>query len=234
MLKVEKLSFVRKNFSINDISFSMEDGYLMTLLGKNGAGKTTLLDLIYGCIKAKSGKVIWDDKCVSATDDSFKEDVAYVGGRPWCMDSMTAVDNIKILSSLYDKWNQEKFDKLLELMEISSNDLNIPVKELSTGKEMQLQLAFTLSRGAKLLLLDEPMANLDPVVKTDLWDYLTDLIRNENISIIISTHLIEEVNDITDYVAVIENGSLIKFANREEILDEGKETEGLRSLFKLN
>ena len=120
------------------------------------------------------------------------------------------------------------------MMEFTKEEYTTKFDELSTGKQMQLQLAFALARHPKLLLLDEPMANLDPVVKTDIWELLIRTIEKENISIIISTHLVEEVNDITDYIGLLDNGRLVKFGDREQILNDdlGNKNKNLRELLE--
>lgn len=245
MIKVMNLSYRIKKFSMENVNFALEDGYLMTLLGKNGAGKTTLLNLIYGCLEPTTGMVFWNGADVTGKhameskngDLLYHEEVAYVGNRKWCVESLNCNENVSMFKGLYSNWDEERFEKILKLMEFSEDDLSTKVEELSSGKAMQFQLAFALARHPRLLLLDEPMANLDPVVKTDLWDLLLRTISGENISIIISTHLVEEVNQITDYIGVIENGKLVKFGDREQVLGEalqdGDHTEGLRGLLEV-
>lgn len=245
MIKVMDLSYKRKKFSMENVNFALEDGYLMTLLGRNGAGKTTLLNLIYGCLKPSAGKVFWNGADVTGKnameskkgDLLYHEEVAYVGNRKWCVESLSCNENVSIFKGLYSDWDVKRFEEILNLMEFSGDDLSTKVEELSAGKAMQFQLAFALARHPKLLLLDEPMANLDPVVKTDLWDLLLRTISEENVSIIISTHLVEEVNQITDYIGVIENGKLVRFGDREQVLGEafkeGDNTEGLRGLLEV-
>jgi len=170
---------------MENVSFSLDDGYLMTLLGRNGAGKTTLFDLVYGHIEPLSGKVLWNDIDVTgmkAIDILYHDEVAYVGGRSWCIGGIRADENIRLLSCLYSRWDQKHFDEMLEMMEFTKEEYTTKFEELSTGKQMQLQLAFALARHPKLLLLDEPMANLDPVVKTDIWELLIRTIEKENIN----------------------------------------------------
>ena len=237
MIEVKNLSYRTKTFSMENISFSLDDGYIMTLLGKNGAGKTTLLDLLYGRLTPLYGKVFWNGSDVTgkkAIGILYHEDVAYVGGRTWCIGEINVDENVNLLKQLYSRWDQKRFEEILEMMEFTKEEYMTKFEELSTGKQMQFQLAFALARHPKLLLLDEPMANLDPVVKTDLWELLIRTIEKENISIIISTHLVEEVNDITDYIGVIDNGKLVKFGDREKILNEdlGNETKDLRALLE--
>ena len=119
MLEVLNLSYRTKTFSMENVSFSLDDGYLMTLLGRNGAGKTTLFDLVYGRIEPLSGKVLWNDIDVTgmkAIDILYHDEVAYVGGRSWCIGGIRADENIKLLSCLYSRWDQKHFDEMLEMM----------------------------------------------------------------------------------------------------------------------
>ena len=122
MLEVQNLSYSTKTFSMENVSFSLDDGYLMTLLGRNGAGKTTLFDLVYGRIEPLSGKVLWNDIDVTgmkAIDILYHDEVAYVGGRSWCIGGIRADENIRLLSCLYSRWDQKHFDEMLEMMEFT-------------------------------------------------------------------------------------------------------------------
>lgn len=125
MLEVQNLSYSTKTFSMENVSFSLDDGYLMTLLGRNGAGKTTLFDLVYGRIEPLSGKVLWNDIDVTgmkAIDILYHDEVAYVGGRSWCIGGIRADENIRLLSCLYSRWDQKHFDEMLEMMEFTKEE----------------------------------------------------------------------------------------------------------------
>ena len=132
-----------------------------------------------------------------------------------------------------NRWSIESEAKTM-MTRLGIQDFTQPAGQLSGGQRKRLALISALLSPADILLLDEPMANLDPVVKTDIWELLIRTIEKENISIIISTHLVEEVNDITDYIGLLDNGRLVKFGDREQILhdDLGNKNKNLRELLE--
>ena len=125
----------------------------------------------------------------------------------------------------------EEVARALGLLDLG---LDKDVTDLSGGQRTKVLMGKLLLEKPDILLLDEPMANLDPVVKTDIWELLIRTIEKENISIIISTHLVEEVNDITDYIGLLDNGRLVKFGDREQILNDdlGNKNKNLRELLE--
>lgn len=230
MIKVEGLEYRSRKFKMQNISFELEDGYILTLLGKNGAGKTTLLDMLYGVLKPTKGNVYWNGVDVTGAQaieaqteyGHFRDEVAYVGDKMWCMGEIAVEKNIALFSGLYQHWDAERFEAILERLGFSKERLQNRYEELSTGQKMQVQIAFHLARNPRLLLMDEPMANLDPVVKTDLWDLLSHQCRDEDMGLIISTHLVEEVNDITDYIAVLKDGNMVAHGECGRLLSENQ------------
>lgn len=227
MLEVSNINFTQKNrkgeFSIKDVNFTLEDGMFMCLLGKNGAGKTTLLNLIYGISKLYSGWIRWNGKRVDIQNiHEFHSDVAYVGNEEWCFSWMTMSDNLEILSCLYENFDRQLYLKLLESFDLNEEDVNKRYLLLSSGQKVKFQLAFAMARRPKLLLLDEPFANLDPVIKTDLMDILQKSVRNDDMSLIISTHLIDDIADISDYIGILVDGEMKLFSDRESVMEEYK------------
>ena len=230
MIKAEGLGYHNRKFKMQDVSFELEDGYILTLLGRNGAGKTTLLDMLYGVLKPNKGHVYWNDVDVTGVQaieaqteyGHFRDEVAYVSGKVWCMDEILVEQNIALFSGLYQHWDEERFETILERLRFPKERLQERYGELSTGQKMQVQIAFHLARNPRLLLMDEPMANLDPVVKTDLWDLLSHQCRDEDMGLIISTHLVEEINDITDYIAVLKDGYIAAYGECGRLLSENQ------------
>lgn len=230
MIKAEGLGYHSRKFKMQDVSFELEDGYILTLLGKNGAGKTTLLDMLYGVLKPNKGHVYWNDVDVTGVQaieaqaeyGHFRDEVAYVSDKVWCMDEIPVEKNIALFSGLYQHWDAERFETILERLRFPKERLQERYGELSTGQKMQVQIAFHLARNPRLLLMDEPMANLDPVVKTDFWDLLSHQCRDEDMGLIISTHLVEEINDITDYIAVLKDGNIAAYGECGRLLSENQ------------
>ena len=223
MIKAEGLGYHNRKFKMQDVSFELEDGYILTLLGRNGAGKTTLLDMLYGVLKPNKGHVYWNDVDVTGVQAiEAQTEYGHFRGKVWCMDEILVEQNIALFSGLYQHWDEERFETILERLRFPRERLQERYGELSTGQKMQVQIAFHLARNPRLLLMDEPMANLDPVVKTDLWDLLSHQCRDEDMGLIISTHLVEEINDITDYIAVLKDGYIAAYGECGRLLSENQ------------
>lgn len=217
MLTVKELSYRygKRGFALGPVSFSLEDGYLMCLIGRNGSGKTTLLQAIAGLLRTNSGKVLYDGEA------------GYVGGGTWYFSGLSMKENKDMLKTLYPSFEEAEYQRLLSLFELGAEDENKTFTELSAGQKMLFELAFVMARHPKLLLLDEPFANLDPVVKVDLAQLLADRITEENIQVILSTHLVDDISDRVDYIGVMEQGAVVKFGDRESLLGDA-EVDGLR------
>ena len=217
----------KNDFELQDISLKLEPGYVSCLLGKNGSGKTTLLNLLYGMRKPKSGEILWNDRAL--TDEAlveFRQEVAYVG-EAWCVEHMTVEHNIEMLAILYPGFDRAYFDSLMKLAGVDKCREK-PFSDLSTGERVKVEISFVLARRTKVILLDEPLANIDPVFKFDVLELLQKAVAENETGVLISTHLIDEISDMVDYVNVLDNGSLIKSGTRFEILGEGQ----LRDVFR--
>ena len=219
MLEVQNLSYSTKTFSMENVSFSLDDGYLMTLLGRNGVGKTTLFDLVYGRIEPLSGKVLWNDIDVTgmkAIDILYHDEVAYVGGRSWCIGGIRADENIRLLSCLYSRWDQKHFDEMLEMMEFTKEEYTTKFEELSTGKQMQLQLAFALARHPKLLLLDEHTAALDPKTAAKVLEATDRIVGQDNLTTLMITHNMKDAIKYGNRLIMMYEGHVIYDVRGEE------------------
>lgn len=243
MIKVDGLTFRYKKdrLVLKNITFSLEDGYLMCLIGRNGAGKTTLLQAMYGVLACESGEVIYNDKRVVAGKGTQKvsyaslknyhNEVAYVGNVAWVLDSKSVEENVGVLRTLYADFDGKEYERLCTYFGLTKEDEKKLYSELSTGQKMLFQIAFAMGRHPKLLLLDEPFANLDPIVKVDMAQLFQDKIEQENVQIILSTHLVDDISDQVDYVGVMKDGELTEFGDREQILQK-KDAEGLRDFIR--
>lgn len=218
-----------EDFELSDVSLKIEQGYLSCLLGKNGAGKTTLLSLLYGLLKQKSGEVLWKGSPLNGkTIAAYRREVAYAG-EDWCAECMTVDQNVEMLSILYPSFDGQYFDVLMKAAGIGGIGSRV-YESLSQGERMKTQISFMLARRPKILLLDEPLANVDPVFKMDILELLQRGVAESETGILISTHLVDEISDVVDYVYVLENGRLTKSASRFEVLGEGEKS--LRDLLK--
>lgn len=207
------------NFQLKDISFSIEEGMIYALLGRNGAGKSTLLEAIYGILSKSQGEVIYDGEKVDRKSLSrYHREVALVAGQlTWYAPHLSVRDNVELLKAMYDSFDSAQFYDYLKRFDLPATELEKTFSQLSAGQSMQVQIAFAAARSPKIMLLDEPFANLDPVVKMDIMDVLQTLVAKNNMSILVSTHLVDEIDEVTDYVAVLDGGRLTHFGSRTEL-----------------
>lgn len=223
MLSVNNLEYIEKKnkFRIDNVSFSLDDGYLMCLLGPNASGKTTLLDLIFKRILPKSGSVSFDGKIIETGDiSSFRQVTAYISAESAFTISETPDQHTDLIKLLYSSFDMELYEHYMNVFELNNNTRNTPIYNLSTGQQIEYALACTFARKPRLILMDEPLANLDPVIKTDLTSIIHQYIMDYNTSVIMSTHLLDDITDICDYIGLMDNGKLVKFGNRIALLDD--------------
>jgi len=206
-----------KTFSLKDISFSLDTGFIMGFVGQNGAGKTTTIKLILDMLKLDSGEIKIFNKDHQRHADVIKEDLGIVMDKSYFVDEWTLRDVEKAMSPFYINWSSLKYSKLLKDFGL---DKNKKVKELSKGMNMKLMIAVALSHDAKLLILDEPTSGLDPVARDELMDMLREYVLDENRSVLFSTHITSDLEKIADYVTVIQNGKIYYTGPKDELLEQ--------------
>ncbi len=219
-----------KKFEVKDASLKFEKGYISCLLGKNGAGKTTLLSLMYGMLKPKKGELLWDGKPVTKNNlTEYRQNVAYIGEN-WCLQGLTVDHNIEMLSGFYPSFDKTYFDSLMKLAGADRVRESLFGK-LSKGEKVKVEIAFALARRPKYVILDEPLANIDPVFKIDILDILQKGVSDNEIGILLSTHLLDEISDMVDYINVMEDGRITTSGTRFEVLGEDGNAQ-LRDVFR--
>lgn len=213
--RVSRSKDPKKAFCLRDISFSLEQGYIMGLFGENGAGKSSLLRLLYGMEVPEMGHIYWKGQDVAGDIAKIRQDIAYVGEEFEFISEAGIQESVELLQYLYAGFSQESWKEYLALFELEGL-VHKTRLELSQGQQKKLQLSFALARHPRLLLLDEPTASLDPVFRMELMALLQRLVAKEEISILISTHIPEDVEDIMDYLLVLQGGRMVFCGKQEE------------------
>lgn len=224
-IKVSNLSKRYKKSSrpsLDNVSLDLPQGCVLGLVGENGAGKTTLIKAITGSVKFDSGSIEVLGHDIDAapqnkTDDRFRQDIGTVLAEDSFPEIMTAGMIGNVMKSIYINWDSACYNRYLEKFGLDSKK---KYKEYSRGMKMKLSIAVAMSHNAKLLLLDEATSGLDPVVRDQLLDEFNEFTRDENHSILISSHITSDLEKICDYIAFIHEGRIVMCDTKDAILDK--------------
>ena len=203
------------NFELGEINLDIPSGYVIGLIGENGAGKTTLIKSILSIINIDSGDIKIFNKN-NKDEYLVKEEIGVVLDGMFFPEIMTINDINIVMKSIYKNWDSELFNKYLREFKLSKSK---KIKELSKGMRKKLEIVTALSHHPKLLILDEPTSGLDPVVRNDILEIFLDFIRDEEHTILFSTHITSDLEHIADKIVFIDNGKVILNENKDELLD---------------
>lgn len=214
-------------YALNDLTLSLDSGQIVGLLGPNGSGKTTLIKLINGLLNPSSGEVLIDGK---APGVDTKKIVSYLPERTYLDESMKVRDIIRFFADFYDNFITDRAYQMLSDLEISAD---ARLRTLSKGTKEKVQLILVMSRDAKLYILDEPIGSVDPAAR----DYILHTILanyNEESTILLSTHLIHDIENILDRVVFLKEGRLAMNAPVDDIrMEQGRSVDTLfREVFR--
>ena len=213
-IEIKGLTKKYNDFTLDDLTFTLPAGCIMGLVGENGAGKSTTIKLILGMIKKNAGSITVLGKDHSVMD---KEDIGIVLDEVDIPDCLNPYQIGKIMKHIYKKWNTDVYNNYIERFDLP---LKKKFKEFSKGMKMKLGIAVALSHDPKLLILDEATAGLDPVVRDDLLDIFAEFTRDENHSILISSHIVSDLEKICDYIAFINKGKLMLCEDKDALYEQ--------------
>lgn len=213
-IEIRNLSKHYQGFSLENLNLTLPNGCIMGLVGENGAGKSTTIRMILGMTKPDSGEVTVFGRKLTREQ---KEQIGVVLDEPGYPGCMTAAQIGNMLCGIFKGWEQKTFEGYLSKLHIPDNK---PFKDFSKGMKMKLCLAAAMSHGAKLLILDEATSGLDPVVRDELLDIFNDFTRDEGNSVLISSHIVSDLEKICDYIAFLHQGRLMLCREKDELLNE--------------
>lgn len=217
ILDVNNLSKKFKNFTaVDNISFQLHSGEILGFLGPNGAGKTTTIKMITGLVKSNSGNITINGYDINKDFEDAMSNVGAIVETPHLYENMTGYENIKFFSNLCKNATKEHIEECIKLSGLK-NRLNDKVKNYSLGMKQRLGLTIALLNNPKLLILDEPTNGLDPIGIKVLREFLKDLAHNKNLSILVSSHILTEMELLCDKVLIITNGKMRCIKSMEEI-----------------
>lgn len=216
ILELKNVSKSFKDFSLEDISFTLRSGYIMGLIGPNGAGKSTTIKLILNLLKKDKGSIRIFGLDNIKNERDIKQRIGFVLDQNYYYEDLTILEMKNIIAPTYKKWEDTTFNRYLK-------EFNLPpkkkIKDLSKGMQMKYSLAIALSHDADLLIMDEPTSGLDPIVRSELLDILSYVIQDESKAILFSTHITSDLDKIADFITFINDGKLVFSMSKEDIHD---------------
>jgi ABC-2 type transport system ATP-binding protein len=203
-----------RGFQLGPLDLTLEPGTVLALVGPNGAGKTTTLNCMAGLVVPDEGDIEVFGAPVDPRRPAYRRDLGYVGEESGFFQGWTAGLNLEYLARLLPGWSLDRARRLGDRIALP---LDTPVKELSRGNRTKLALVAALAHGPRLLLLDEPTAGLDPVVRAEVLDVLWEITEDGEHAVLYSTHVLSDINRLADELAFLRDGRIVLRTGREEL-----------------
>ena len=226
-IKIKNLSKDFKDFSLNIKELDIKEGYVTGFIGPNGSGKTTTIKLIMNMLKKDNGTIKILGKEYKECDLSIKEQIGYVGDYSGYLHDAKISIIKKNISRFYKNWDEELYKKYINKFKL---DEKKTYKELSKGQKKQFELAIVLSHHPKVIIMDEPTANLDPLVRNEFLEILQERIEVDDASVFYSTHITSDLDKVGDYLVFIYKGKIILEGDKYSILEEHRIVRGKKEL----
>ena len=207
MIEFKHVTTVGRGFHLRDISFRLQDGYIMALAGENGAGKTTLLRHILEPGISYEGRILVDGIDLKEDRNACMDRIAYVSDDHRLPEVFTVYDTCGLYRGFYDHWDQKGLDHWLERMGLLREK---QVRSLSRGEYFRMQIAMGLAHRARIFLMDEVTSGMDPIFRRELWRLMRE-ITISGADIVLVTHSMDEIQQKCDYRGILEAGKLVKW-----------------------
>ena len=216
-LEIINLKKSYPGFTLDNLNLTLPSGCIMGLIGENGAGKSTTIKLILDMIHKDSGTIRILGKDNTDGIELTKEDIGVVLDEVGIPECLTVKQVGKVMKNTFRNWNDAEYARLIQKLALPEGK---QFKEFSRGMKMKMGIAIALSHNAKLLILDEATAGLDPVVRDEVVGMLIEFTRDESHSILISSHIVSDLEKLCDYIAFIHKGKLLLCEEKDQLLSE--------------
>ena len=216
-LEIRNLTKQYPGFQLQSLNLTLPGGCIMGLIGENGAGKSTTIKLILDMIRADEGSITVLGRDNRDNLRLAKEEIGAVLDEVGIPVSLTAKQVGKVMAGIFHNWDQPVYEAFLKKLELPENK---QFKEYSRGMKMKLGIAIAMSHHPKLLILDEATSGLDPVIRDEVVQMLTDFTREEDHSILISSHIVSDLEKLCDYIAFLHKGKLLLCEEKDRLLEE--------------
>lgn len=218
ILEVENLVKKYPSFELKNVSFFIEEGHIVGLIGRNGAGKSTILKSILNLIQS-DGRIEFFGLNFRENEQEIKENIGFVSGGFDYYQLKTIKAISKATSIFYSKWDDQKYRGYLNFFGL---DENKKIKELSEGMKVKFSITLALSHNAKLLIMDEPTSGLDPLSREEFCDLILDLVKKTGVTVLFSTHITSDLMRISDDLIYVSNGEVLMSDTLENVLNAYK------------
>lgn len=215
-IRVKNLSKNFKGFTLNNVSFDVPCGSVVGFIGENGAGKSTTIKSILGLVNPDAGEIEIFGKRMADLGREEKNRIGAVLGETCLPENLNLKDIDSIMKHIFTKWDSDKYYRYAKNFSLP---LDKKVRDFSRGMRQKVSLAVALSHEAKILILDEPTSGLDPVARDEIVDLLYDFMQDETHSILISSHILSDLEKLCDYILFIHEGRII-FEEEKDLLTE--------------
>ena len=206
-----------RDFTLDGVTLRVPEGTVCGLVGENGAGKTTLIRLLMGAIRADGGDISVLGRSPASRDfREAKQDIGIVLDEAYFPEVMTASQVGAVMRDTYRRWNAQQYADYLRRFELPEKK---PFKEYSRGMRMKLAIAAALSHEAKLLVLDEATAGLDPIARDEIIETFREFALQEGHSVLISSHIVSDLEKLCDSIAFLHRGKLLFCEEKDALLD---------------
>ena len=216
-LEIRDLTRHFGDFTLDSLNLTLPGGCILGLIGENGAGKSTTIRLILGMLRPDGGTVTILGRDNRDNLALTKQDIGVVLDEVGIPECMTPKQVGRVMADVFTRWDAKTYEGLLERFSLPENK---KFKDFSRGMKMKLGLAVALSHQAKLLILDEATSGLDPVVRDEVVSILSEFTRDESHSILISSHIVSDLEKLCDYVAFLHKGKLLLYEEKDMLLSE--------------
>ena len=215
-IDVKNVSKTYPGFQLDNISFTIPEGMIVGLIGENGAGKTTTLKAILNMIEV-DGDIKVFGKDIKKNEKAIKEELGVVLDDSFLSEYLTAKQMNKVMKQFYKTWDEDKYFEYLKEFQLPEGKL---VKEFSSGMKMKLKIATALSHHPNALILDEPTSGLDPIIRNEILDIFRKyILEQENRSVLLSSHITTDLEQIADYIIFIHQGKIVFFLPATDLLE---------------
>lgn len=208
-----------EKFKLDDVTISIPQGFASVIIGSNGAGKTTLLKVLAGLASYESGEIKYHDIGIDPKEVTKKAGIGFVPDSNMFPDQFYLETVKKFMTMGFEDFDKERFDRLCMRFRLLNME-GKKISEMSLGSKMKIMLCAQFARNTKILMLDEPASSLDPLMQDILQDLMREYLKDEQHTILYSTHNIDQVKNVVDYAVFMDNGHILETGFIDDLMEK--------------